>query len=259
MKKDKKMTGCALFGLLIVAIGVLFLAINLGWLDSGLRQIVFSWPMIFIAFAIISLTPLSMRSYWQTALWTVLGVFFLLPRIASIYPEMLPGIDGDFARNYWPVLLILVGLGIVISIFFGRKKFFLFGFATNTFPENGDCKVAFNKVEGTDGIYARTVVFGGQDDIFLEPVFRGGNIEVAFGGVELDLRKTTLPEGDTRLNIEVAFGGLELHLPEDWVVVSRAATAFGAIEHNRSQVMQSDQTRRLIITGHVAFSGVEIR
>jgi len=253
------MTGCAIFGLLIVAIGVLFLAINLGWLDSGLRQIVLSWPMIFIAFAIISLTSLSLRSYWQTALWTVLGVFFLLPRIANVYPETLPAIDGDFARNYWPVLLILFGIGVILYIFFGKKRFFLFGFGTSTFSDNGDYNVKFNKIDGTDGTYFRKAAFSGHDDIFLDPVFRGGNIEIAFGGVELDLRKTTLPEGDTRLNIDVAFGGVELHLPEDWVVVSRATTAFGGIEHNRSQVTQSDQTRRLIITGSVAFSGVEIR
>ena len=255
MKKDKKMTGCALFGLLIVAIGVLFLAINLGWLDSGLRQIVFSWPMIFIAFAIISLTPMSMRSYWQTALWTVLGVFFLLPRIASVYPEMLPGIDGDFARNYWPVLLILFGIGVILYILFGKKRFFW----TKKYSADGDYSWSSEKIEGTGGVYVRDVMFNGHDDIFLEPVFRGGNIDVLFGGVKLDLRKTTLPEGSALLDIDVLFGGVEITVPENWVVVSKADVLFGGVVDKRSQIVQDDQSRKLIIKTDALFGGVEIR
>jgi hypothetical protein len=223
--------------------------------------------MIFIAFAIISLTPLSMRSYWQTALWTVLGVFFLLPRIASVYPEMLPGIDGDFARNYWPVLLILFGIGIVLYILFGKKRFFW----TKKHSADGEHSWSFEyscekeyswsseKIEGTGGIYVRDVMFNGHDDIFLEPVFRGGKIDVLFGGVKLDLRKTTLPEGNTYLKVDVLFGGVEITVPENWVVVSKADVLFGGVVDKRSQIVQDDQSRKLIIKTDVLFGGVEIR
>jgi len=209
--------------------------------------------MIFIVFAIIALAT---RKYLQTLFWTALGAFFLLPRIATVYPEALPGIDGNFASNYWPVLVILLGVGIILYILFGKKRFF----RAKIYSSNGNYEnVNFNKVEGTDGVYVREVVFGGHDDIFLEPVFRGGNIEIVFGGVKLDLRRTTLPEGDTRLNIDAVFGGAVLHLPDDWVVVPKIAVTFGGVENNRLQVVQNDQTRRLIITGDAVFGGVEIR
>jgi len=260
---NSKFTSCsrksksALFGLLIVAVGALFLAINLGWLDSELRQVVFSWQMIFVVFAIIALVR---RKYLQMLFWTALGTFFLLPRIARVYPEALPAIDGNFASNYWPVLVILVGIGVILNIFFGKKRFFLFGLGTSTFSENGDFEnVKFNKVEGTNGTYVREVIFGGHNDIFLEPVFRGGKIETVFGGVELDLRKTTLPEGDTLLEIESVFGGVILHLPDDWVVVPKFEAIFGGVENKRPQVVQVDHSRRLIVTGEVIFGGCQIR
>lgn len=257
MKKNKKKSGCALFGLLIVAVGVLLLALNLGWLSSELKQIVFSWPMIFIACAILSLTPLSMRSHWQTAFWTMLGVFFLLPRIATVYPDALPGIDENFASNYWPVLLILFGIGVVLYISFGKNRFFWR--VWRNFSDDDDFPWNSENIEGTDGKYYRDVMFNRHDDIFLEPVFRKGSIDVLFGGVKLDLRKTTLPEGNTYLNIDILFGGVEITVPEDWVVVSKSDVWGGGVVNKRSEIVKDDQSRKLIIKSDVLFGGVEIR
>lgn len=117
-----------------------------------------------------------------------------------------------------------------------------------------------NEIEGTDGIYVRNVVFGGNEDIFLEPVFRGGKIDVVFGGVELDLRRASLPEGDTHLHIQAVFGGVKLYLPDDWMVVSKIDAVLGGVENKHfSKTVQSDASRRLILSGEVIFGGCEIR
>jgi len=99
-----------LFGLLMVAAGLLFLSFNFGWIDTTLRPIIFSWPMLFIVFAIVSF---SKNNYFATLFLLILGLFFLLPRVALAYPGLLPGIDGDFARNFWPLLLIIFGVAFI--------------------------------------------------------------------------------------------------------------------------------------------------
>ena len=257
-KKDSSYSkkSCGVFlGLLIAMVGTLFLGFNLGWLDTSLRKVVFSWQMLFVVFVIISLLK---RQYLSAFCWTVLGAFFLLPRIAKFYPEALPGIDGNFASNYWPILLIFLGIVIILQILFGKTMFFVFGTKVYSSGRTEDGNRKFNKA-AAEGCYFREVVFGGHDDIFLEPVFRGGKIEVVFGGVELDLRKTTLPEGDTQLNIEIVFGGVKLTLPDDWKVITETETVFGGVENKRPQVLQTGDARRLIIVGEVIFGGIEIR
>lgn len=99
-----------LFGLLMVAAGLLFLSFNFGWIDTTLRPIIFSWPMLFIVFAIVSF---SKNNYFATLFLLILGLFFLLPRVALAYPGLLPGIDGDFARHFWPLLLIIFGVAFI--------------------------------------------------------------------------------------------------------------------------------------------------
>jgi predicted membrane protein len=178
-----------------------------------------------------------------------------LPRIATVYPDALPWVDSSFASNYWPVLLILLGIGMIINLFFKKQMFFIFSTKIDSFGQIQNKSNAGS----TDGIYMRNIVFGGAEDIFLEPEFRGGNISVVFGGVELDLRKTTIPEGDTHINIDVVFGGVELRVPDSWKVINEVKATFGGVEESRKiWVADIDESRRLIISGNVIFGGCEI-
>ncbi|MDR0332072.1 MAG: cell wall-active antibiotics response protein [Dysgonamonadaceae bacterium] len=261
MNNYKQHSGCSgkrasvFFGLLLTLIGTLLLASNMGWVDPSLRGLVFSWQIIFVIFTAISLIN---RNYFSTLVFLALSIFFFLPKVAAVYPETLSWVDSDFARNYWPLLIILVGIGTVFGIFFGKRKFLFIWKSGRKNTTFGSSK----SVNGIDGIYNRSVFFGGAEDVFLEPVFRGGKIEVLFGGVELDLRKTTLPEGDTHLSFEVLFGGVELRIPDTWKVEQKIDAMFGGVEENQkrqSHTFEIDNSRRLIITGEVLFGGCEIR
>ena len=243
---DKSKGG--IFGFLLILVGTLFLSFNRGWLDPSLKHIVFSWPMIFVFFAFVAV---SKKEYLGVLFWLILAAFFLLPRIAAVYPDALPGIDGDFAQNFWPVLLIIIGIGVVFRISFRKRM---------CGRHYDDKHYNVNQMEGADGIYTRKVVFGGHEDIFLEPVFRGGQIEVVFGGVELDLRRASLPEGDTYLQVEAVFGGIKLYLPDDWVVVPKISTVLGGVDNKHfSKSANHDTSRRLLINGEIVFGVCEIR
>ena len=255
-----KNSGCsgkrtsAFFGILITLAGVLLLAFNMGWVDSTLRQVIFSWQIIFVIFTIYYIIK---RELFTTLIFAIFSVFFFFPKLAEVYPDVFPWIEGDFRRNLFPIVLILVGICIIFGIFFGKNR------KIRNWRKSRN--YIFTDASGTgdgDGTYSKNVIFGGAEDVFLEPVFRGGAINVIFGGVELDLRKTSLPEGDTHLAIEVIFGGVDLRMPDSWKVEQQISAVFGGVEesHKRaSQTIEIDPSRRLIITGNVIFGGAEIR
>ncbi|WP_298650498.1 DUF5668 domain-containing protein [uncultured Proteiniphilum sp.] len=233
-----------IFGLLLIIAGLLFLSFNFGWIDAALRPILFSWPMIFIVLSIISF---SKRDYSFGVIWLIAGLFFLLPRIAEAYPGSISGVDTDFARIYWPVLLILLGLVLVFRIGSGRGG-----------RRHGYKQIGADSTENVNGRIDKNVLFGGSESIFLDPVFNGGSINATFGGVVLDLRRTTLPEGETYLDIDATFGGIELYIPGDWWIETRFQTVLGGVEDSRI-VSQPDYTRKLILQGNLTFGGCEIR
>ena len=98
----------------------------------------------------------------------------------------------------------------------------------------------------------------GVDEIFLGPVFRGGEINAIMGGVKLELRKTTLPEGETLLKIDSIFSGVSLLIPEDWPVEIRTESLLGTFADNRPSNGQYVD-RKLIIDANLILSGGEIK
>jgi Predicted membrane protein len=97
----------------------------------------------------------------------------------------------------------------------------------------------------------------GIDEIFLEPVFYGGEISTIMGGAKLDLRRTTLPEGDTTLKISSICGGVTLLLPLDWNVKVNSDSILGGFgDHRRTNGVNND--RRLIIDASFILGGGSI-
>ncbi|HBK41471.1 MAG TPA: hypothetical protein DDZ57_07865 [Porphyromonadaceae bacterium] len=66
--------------------------------------------------------PFLRESIWPCFFWLALAAFFLLPRIAHLYPDALPGINEGFTATFWPVLLIVVGAGVILKILVRKKS-----------------------------------------------------------------------------------------------------------------------------------------
>lgn len=239
------------FGLFLMLIGVLFLGFNFGILPIEMKQIVFSWPMILVFFGTVNLFK---RHYISSTVLLIVGVFFLIPRIIGVYPQLFPGFDGNFAHIYWPLLLIAAGIIIILGKIFPPK----WGF--------NECKhrhyhyVADDyKWNGTKGNFSKNSVFGDGKHIVLDPEFKGGELNAVFGGITLDLRKTNLPEGETNLEINAVFGGITIFVPNDWFVETHVDAVFGGFDDKRMLVEPTDTTRKLIIHGDCVFAGGELR
>lgn len=241
------------FGLLIILAGVILLGTNFGWIDGGIKSIIFSWPVILI---VIGLFQIAHRHYFPSFVFMGVGAFFLLPKIAQVYPQLFPGIGTNFSAVYWPSLLIIAGVLILLQFIFPSK----WKKINNKWHHQWDEKKEFHfGTKSRNNGFDKNVVFGSVENIFLDEVFPGGEINAVFGGVTLDLRKTNLAEGDTFLEVNTVFGGITLYIPSEWYVVTKFDTVFGGFDDKRIHQEPADKTRKLIIKGSCVFGGGEIK
>mgnify|MGYP000855897154 CR=1 FL=1 len=247
----KTLSTVVLFGVLIVLIGFVLLAFNVGWLNPACKPIVFSWPMLLILLAFIGYVK---RQIMFPTILLLFGAFFLLPRIENVYPGFF-GIDSkDFTSQFWPFLLIVVGIMIIIGFFINRKK--------NKTSLKGHRVDIQENTSKTGGWIAKDIVFGGStESIFTEPVLNGGDIDIVFGGIVIDLRKTTLPDTTVYLDIDIVFGGITLYVPEDWCVQSNLDSVFGGYSDKRmnTSVVECESNSKLVLRGSLVFSGCTIQ
>lgn len=111
-----------------------------------------------------------------------------------------------------------------------------------------------------NGVLNSEVTFGAIQQIVLEPVFRGGVIKNTFGSTVIDLKNTSIPQGETQLNIHSVFGAVELLIPSGWNIVFQVDSVLsGYVDKRFNSVQTDDPERTLIITGKIVFSGLEIR
>lgn len=209
-----------IIGLLLIIVGSLFLADNLGF-DIDFPDFVFIWPAIFYVIALINLLSGNRRS---ALIMIILGTVFYLQ-----YYGLLD------LRTYWPVLLILFGLSFIF-----RKRVF-----------------AGQKAENHENYFDEIAIFGGIEKKFTSQELVGGKVTSIFGGNEIDLRQCKLKEGAS-IDIFCMFGGVELMLPPDWKANIEATAIFGGFSDSRTNI-NPDDTQSIRIKGFVMFGGGEIK
>jgi predicted membrane protein len=248
------------FGLVLLTIGSILLAFNMGIIPIKLKEIVFSWPMLLIFVGIVNF----FKRHWISGiLFILVGKFFLVPNLITAYPTLLPGLNSNFVEIYWPMLFIIAGVVIVIQKIFFRdynakcheKKWTQFA---QKFEHRENYSGHNNWKNSAEG-FSKNSIFGGGEHIVLDPEFKGGELNAVFGGLTLDLRRTNLAEGETHLDINAVFGGITIFLPSEWFVETHIDAVFGGFQDNRMAKEPVDQSRKLVITGACVFGGGEIR
>ena len=243
------------FGIILMLVGVLFLGFNFGLLPIDLKWIIISWPMLLI---VIGLSHFFRKKISSGTIMMLIGIFFLFPRIIRTYPDLFPGFNGDFTQVYWPLLLIAGGIIIILGKVLGPK----WGFNEWDHQHhhyNHSKNRYTNEYSTINGSFSKNSVFGSGDHIVLDPEFKGGELNAVFGGITLDLRKTSLPVGETRLDVNAVFGGITIFVPSDWFVETHMDAVFGGFKDNRMPLDGLDKTKKLVITGSCVFGGGELR
>jgi predicted membrane protein len=228
----KRNSSSIVVGLVMVAIGVLFLLERRGIIDAG--QIIHLWPLIFVVAGIshvFSCTESWQRSWSWAGLLIALGVLWTLSNLG--YPEFS-------MHRIWPYFLIAGGIWIMLV----RWK------------DHGVASVA------KDSQMDSTHVFGGGEYRVTTKNFRGGEINSVFGGFVLDLREADIEGSEAVIEVNAVFGGGEIRVPESWGVVVTGTGIFGGYGDETSQRRSpgtETPAKTLIVKGAAVFGGVVVK
>ena len=220
-------------GAVILAIGVIFLLNNLGYVRAG-RFWQF-WPLLLIFAGLVKLSVPSRRAWG--AILLVFGILLQLNQLG--YAHFSWG-------AMWPMVLIAAGAFAMWSALQARKM--IDGFNGN----NADPRTTLNE----------SAIFGGVQKRLNAKEFRGGQLQSLFGGIEIDLRDADLAETEAVLYANAIFGGIEIRVPETWFVAARGQGIFGGYTDSTRYTGPGDPDKpkkTLIVMGTAIFGGVEIR
>ncbi len=213
-------------GLVVILVGAWLLLdrLDIIYLGSPWRWI----PSFFILFALWSLFTKRAGHFLGPVIVIAVAGFVQLAIVVRDF--------NNIAHDWWPALLILVGVGIIYG--------------------------SFQRRGGPDGatqdlrIFA---AFAGHEVQNASPDFRGGQLTALFGGFEVDLRGARVADPPAVIDVTCAFGGGDIRIPEGWNVDNRTVAIFGATEDSRSRSEERSATVDLVISGIVLFGGIEIK
>ncbi|MBU1096259.1 MAG: hypothetical protein CVV23_00085 [Ignavibacteriae bacterium HGW-Ignavibacteriae-2] len=216
-----------IIGLIIIAIGVIFLLGNLDILDYDIPRIIFRWQSILIIIGLVIFGTTTNKST---------GAVLIAIGLIGHFPE------------FWPLLLIIIGLYIIIRTG-GLSK-------SKESPELNETGPAASSEFLND-----VSIFGGGKKYIQTDNFRGGKITSIFGGSEIDLFDCKLSEGYHTMDVFALFGGSTIIVPSDWKVEIDVVPIFGGFVDNRRKdpnLIQRDD-RILYVKGLILFGGGEIK
>lgn len=188
---------------------------------------------------------------WSDALFS-LGISSLI-RYFSVFGIGITAIGAGFLLNFleiikldlnWayviPALIIIWGISMVIDRLIPRKR--RRHYCGNS-KDKGNKRFHWGMKDGYLNLSAK---FCDNKIPVTTGVFKGGDVEVAFGSVTLDLSGCTKIAPDAVLHGNIAFGDLVILLPSDVAVdIVKRKESFGDISVKGSPSPTASQTLRV--------------
>ncbi|MEO5617839.1 MAG: DUF5668 domain-containing protein [Candidatus Eisenbacteria bacterium] len=228
---SSQITGRLVFGLIVVALGILWTLDNLDILES--EQVVRWWPALVLLAGVSRLTGIgSSRQPVAGAVLSIVGLLLLGNELDVINVRLW---------ELWPIALIGVGAMLVIRSIRGP----------GAVPAGAEGSDRHNQVH-TFAMWAGSTLKNESQD------FRGGDLSAVMGGVELDLRgaRTTTPQ--VVLDVFAWWGGVDIRVPPEWRVVSEVLPLMAGYE-DKSKAAEGEPATTLLIRGIVIMGGIEVK
>jgi predicted membrane protein len=212
-----------------------------------------------------------------------LGALFLL--------DSLDLLDAGRFRDYWPVLLIMWGIGNVLDHDRGKRGWGLILVAVGSIfllrnlhllyiPWRAFWPVVLVVLGGNliwrslrrprqilprdaataSGVLSEFAIMGGGGRTVRSREFRGGELTALMGGFDIDLRQAELAPEGAHIEVFVMMGGIDFKVPENWNVVMKVMPVLGGTEFKAHVPGPAEAgNRTLTITGVVIMGGVEVK
>jgi predicted membrane protein len=252
MKNDNFSRGLpsqVVMGLLVIAMGLLFLLDNLDIIDF--HHAIAFWPMVFIVAGLVKMFDTgSPNNYLVGGFLVAIGAVMVSNRLGLFYVSW---------HTLWP--LMLIGIGVLVlyrAVDAGRRRQGRVDLRKSGAPAGAGWQQtgAFAGKSGADDVVDITAILGGFERSITSPAFRGGEVSAILGGCELDMRGASI-DGEAVLNVFVFMGGITIKCPPDWTVVLHGSPIIGGFEEKTAHPLQNN--KRLIVTGYVILGGLEVR
>lgn len=217
---------------------------------------------------------------------SVIGLFILAFGIL-LFLGALDLVDAsEILSNYWPIILIIIGLLglidrstskvfsfllIILGVFYQLKVLNIFfedisiwQFVWPAFIIIIGIWFIFpkKKFEDTSDTLNSTAIFAGGDIFNTSQDFRGGEVSAVFGGLEIDLTQADIiSEEPVIIDTFIAFGGIDFKVPENWIVDIKGLPLFGGWDNKRkrSKVASNPETKVITIKCLILFGGMDIK
>jgi len=224
----KGVTGRLVFGLVVIAIGVVFLLNELDIVDA--RHALRWWPALALAWGLMMLTGFCCRrNVVAGVLVSFFSAWILLLKLAVV--ERNPW-------DFWPLVLVAVGATMVIAALRGPASAAKLADAASTVRAFALWSGASRKVVSED--------------------FRGGEVTAIMGGHDIDLRPARIATGPAVMDVFVWWGGVDIRVPADWKVTNEALALLGGVD-DKTRAPEGEAKGHLIIKGLIIMGGVELR
>lgn len=219
MKSTKKI----LWGIALVAVGILIILNVCGMLEF---EIFFDgwWTLFIIVPCAISLFTDNDKT--DSLCGIIIGVTLLLCCQDVIKWKLA-----------LPIAVIIVGLRIIFSGFFGEK-------------DRDDRK----RIPHGSG---ETAIFAGSELNYDGREFNGADLTAVFGGIECDLRNAII-KNDCTINAAAIFGGVDIFLPDGISIDVKSNSIFGGIARKKNLSPNTDGVT-VHINGNCVFGGIDLK
>ena len=194
----------------------------------------------------------------------LLGTVLILDRLQLVAANQL--------LQFWPVGLVLFGLAMVIQSFqrpdatpaparhdmrLGHVILWVFiaMIFWNGLPQG------IRRSDSSSSEKASVVaLLGRHQQVSSAPVFRGAEVTAIMGRADLDLRKTTVSDGDEPvIELFAVMGGSTIRVPEGWQVEVRATPVMAGVRDRRVGPRDVAGAPRIVIRGFIMLGGLDIR
>lgn len=222
----------ALWGLALVAVGVLWGLNALGITSFNITLINGWWTLFIIVPCVIGL--FCDKDKTGSIIGIIVGaVLFLCCQNILDF--------GSVWKLAIPFLLVVFGISFIIKDTFHRR--------TN--------KEIHNLNENIDSNAEYCATFSGQNVNFDGEEFKGAKITAVFGGVKCDLRNAIINENQV-VNCTAVFGGIDVYVPNNVKVKVKSTSIFGGVSDKKLNNVD-ENSKVIYINASCMFGGVEIK
>lgn len=220
----KKFSYQIIVGSIIVIIGILLLLQTTGILQTNPLRFI---PSLFIIIGIYALLKSRFRDI--TGPLTLITIFTIVQLWA------LNIITTATIFTWWPVIIIVIGIGILLSKVRGPAP-------PDEYTDKMDVLAIFSDTKRT--IKSKT--------------FHGGEVTSIFGDVNLDLRDSEVKKTPAHINVVSIFSDVDIWVPDNWNVRMETVPLLSDVKDHTGQKGEAEKPQ-LVITGFALFSDVILR